>query len=85
MDLSSEIHRRKCPSRLVKYPVPFLLSVFAAVCALLGLEWLEMHGGPVLIPPKDIVFAILIVSPLATALNALVRCHLRVKRSPAAG
>jgi len=69
----------------VKYPVPFLLFVFAAVCALLGLEWLETHGGPVLIPPKDIVFAILIVSPLAIALTALVRCHLRVKGSPAVG
>ena len=69
----------------MKYPVRFLLFVFATVCALLGLEWFETHGGPVLIPPKDIVFVILLVSPLATALNALVRCHLRVKGSPAVG
>lgn len=69
----------------MKYPVPFLLFIFTVVSALLGLEWFEMRGGPVLIPPKDIVFAILLVSPLATALNALVRCHLRVKGSPAVG
>lgn len=69
----------------MKYPVRFLLFVFAAVCALLGLEWFETHGEPVLIPLKDIVFAILLVSPIAIALNALVRCHLRVKGSPAVG
>lgn len=69
----------------MKYPASLLLFVFAAVCALLGLEWYETHGGPVLIPPRDIIFVILLVSPLASVLNTVARCRSRVKKGPVAG
>lgn len=69
----------------MKYPASAILFTFAAVCALLGLEWFETHGGPVLIPPRAIVFAIMQVSVLAPVLNALARCRQRVKDAPNLG
>ena len=63
----------------MKYSFSFLLFILAAVCALLGLEWFETHGAPVLIPPKDILFAIVLVSPLTTILYTVSRCRPRRK------
>ena len=66
-----------------KLPFRFLVFTLATVCALIGLEWFETHGGPVLIPPRDILFVILLVSPLATVLYTMARCRPRRKTNAA--
>ncbi len=66
-----------------KFPFRFLVFTLVAVCALIGLEWVETHGGPVLIPPRDIVFVILLISPLTTVLYTVARCRPRGKTNAA--
>lgn len=69
----------------MKYPVSFIAFSLVVICALLGLEWSETHGGPVLIPPKDILFVILLVSPLATVLYTVARCRPRRRANASEG
>ena len=58
----------------MKYTRSFVVFNFAVICVLLALEWYETHGGAVIIPPKDVFFVILLVSPLTTVLYTLNRC-----------
>ena len=55
----------------------FILLNLIAVCALLFVSWYQTHGGPVLLPKQDLLFAILAVSPATSLLYALVRCRPR--------
>jgi hypothetical protein len=67
----------------VKYSVPYLLFVLAAVGALLGLEWSETHGGPVIIPPRDIFLVIVLVPSMTSAIYALIRCRPHARKGSA--
>ncbi len=59
----------------MKSRLTFICLNLAAVCALLGMEWYETHGGPVIIPPRDFIFAMLAVLPVMNVLYALVGCR----------
>ena len=59
---------------ILKYSLKFLVFNLAAVCALLGLEWYETHGGVVILPKNAFIYAIVLVSPVMTGLFACFRC-----------
>ncbi len=63
----------------LKYSLPYLLLTIAFVGAMLGLEWFETHGGPQIIPPRGIIFAIVVFPSLISAVYALSRCRPRKK------
>ena len=73
--LTAEAHSVQTSGDMkLKYSLKFLLFNLAAVCALLGLEWYETHGGVVILPKNAFVLAIVLVSPVMTGLFGYVRC-----------
>ena len=60
---------------MFKPRLSFALLNLAVIFALLGLEWYETHGGPVVVPPRDIFLVIALVWPVASLFYGRFGCR----------